>query len=139
MKQVVFYIILSVSFLYSCSKEKRTANKLEGEWELSTFKVTSDEVWTVFPTFEGELNFKEPVFNEYQFRLLFWENTDTVSFQQNGIFELTNNGENLTCFNSTGDSIVSSYRILTLTSTDLQLEELLSNGFVRLFQFRKRP
>lgn len=138
MKKVVFYIMLSVSFLYSCSKENMTANKLEGDWELSSFKITSDEGWTVFPSFEGELNFKEPKYNEYQFRLLFWENTDTLSFQRKGIYELTNKGENLTCFNSTGDSIISTYRILTLTSTDLQLEELLSDGFVRLFQFRKR-
>ena len=139
MKQVVFYIMLSVSFLYSCSKEKRTLNKLEGNWDLSSFKVTSDEGWTVYPSFEGELKFKEPKTNDFQFRLLYWEETDTLSFEQTGIFELTNEGENLTCFNSKGDSIVSTYRILTLTSTDLQLEELLSTGFVRLFQFRKRP
>lgn len=138
MKQVLFYIMLSISFLYSCSKERRTLNKLEGDWDLSSFKVTSDEGWTVFPSFEGELKFKEPKTNDFQFRLLYWEETDTLSFEQTGIFELTNEGENLTCFNSTGDSIVSTYRILTLTSTDLQLEELLSTGFVRLFQFRKR-
>jgi hypothetical protein len=130
--------MLSISFLYSCSKERRTLNKLEGDWDLSSFKVTSDEGWTVFPSFEGELKFKEPKTNDFQFRLLYWEETDTLSFEQTGIFELTNEGENLTCFNSTGDSIVSTYRILTLTSTDLQLEELLSTGFVRLFQFRKR-
>ena len=61
----------------------------------------------------------------------------TVSMNFSGTFELLDKAQQFYCYTSTGDSIISNYRILTLTSSDLQLEELIPDGFVRVYQYRK--
>ena len=137
MRKFLFYIILLTSLLYSCSKEKRTTRKLTGYWELTSFKITSDEGWTVFPAFDGYLNVGETSVDGYQLNTTYWTINDTVSMNLSGRFQLLDKAEQFYCYSSTGDSLITSYRILTLTSSDLQLEELLPNGFVRVYLYRK--
>ena len=138
MKTTVFYIILCISLLYSCSKDKKVTQKLNGDWELTAFKISSDQGWTVFPGFIGDVTFSTSDERVYSSQLSYWVNGDTSIINWDGIYSVTNKGQNLSFFNQVGDSTYSYYRILTLTSTDLQLEETLSNGYVKLFQFRKK-
>ena len=138
MKTSLFYIILCSSFLYSCSKEKRVTQKLNGVWELTAMKITTDQGWTVFPGFTGDVTFSTSDERVYSSDLSYWVNGDTSIINWNGIYSVTKKGENLSFLNQVGDSTYSYYRILTLTSTDLQLEETLFNGYVKQFQFRKK-
>lgn len=134
----LFYIILTLSVFYSCSKETMVANKLNGEWTLTSFKVTEADGWSNFPTSNGRLTFQKGNPLTYSMEITYSLNgaNEVITLSGNNIISADN--EYLAFYTVAGDSMIANYRMLTLTDTDLQLEEYKENGMKYMLIFRKK-
>jgi hypothetical protein len=141
-----FLTIILFFFLFvSCDKEKETAKKLNGEWEIQNYKFTNQEGLILFSTCSGSMNFEskknytDPNPYTLEFTYDFSSGIDTV--QQNGTFDVTQKGDYMTITTINSLNQVTStydYRILTRTNTDLQLEFNDNSGCSHMYIFKRK-
>jgi hypothetical protein len=139
----VFILIALV--LLSCDKEKSALKKINGHWEITSYKRTESNGLSFFATVSGNITFSEV--NQYKSPSLFSTNiaytfgTDSGTIQENGSIEMIEKGDfmnviKLDASNNPSDTI--KYRIMTCTNTDLQLEYSDSIGRVNNLIFKKK-
>ncbi|MFO0494776.1 MAG: hypothetical protein ACK50Y_04525 [Flavobacteriia bacterium] len=126
MKKTLFYIAFA-SILIACNKEKSSAKKIFGDWSITTFKKTDPEGLIEFAKCSGALHFNETESDSasYKFLISYELANETGTINQKGTYKLIEKGNymNLSILDSNNNLIAySKYRVLTLTSTDLQLE-----------------
>ena len=143
-KQILFLSVFLMS-LSSCDKQKRTTKKIDGEWEISVYKITDTEGLAEYAVCSGSY-----VFNscnnksnacDYTCNLTFDFPSNTGTSIETGTFEVLSDGEflDVTCLNSLNEIISAyNYRILTLTKTDLQLEYSDLNSKLHSLIFKKK-
>jgi hypothetical protein len=138
MKRTIFYIAF---FLIACNKEKVTAKKIFGDWSIMTLKKTDTEGLISFAKCAGLLRFNETESDSanYQFNISYQLPSDTGQIIQKGTYKLIEKGEymNLSTLDSSNNIVsYSKYRLLTITSTDLELE--FSDGVNTFIYIMKR-
>lgn len=137
--------ILIALFLFSCDKEKSALKKINGQWEITSYKRTESNGLSFFATVSGNMTFSEV--DHYKSPSLFIANisysfdTDNGTIQENGSIEMIEKGDfmnviKLDASNNPTDTI--KYRIMTCTNTDLQLEYSDSVGRVNNLIFKKK-
>ena len=123
-------LLLLLIFISSCDKQKQSVRKLEGTWELTSYKVKNAEGLSTYATGSGTIHFDKPSSNPIQSTFQF---TAALTFpglaqstvSQQGTYEMIEKGDYMTVklLDTTGSEIgVYTYRILVLTKTDLELE-----------------
>jgi hypothetical protein len=126
MKKALFCIAFA-TILIACNKEKASAKKISGNWSITTLKQTDPEGLIEFAKCSGELHFSEIVSDSanYQFLISYQLASDSGTINQKGTYKLIEKGDymNLSALDSNNSVIdYTKCRLLTLTSTDLQLE-----------------
>ena len=139
----IFLIILLV--LSSCNKEKSAAKKINGDWEITSYKRTETNGLSFFATVSGEMLFSHV--DHYDAPLTFTTSitysfdTDNGVYTENGIIEMIEKGEymNVIKLNTSNIPIDTiKYRIITNTTKDLQLEFIDSNNRIHMMIFKKK-
>ena len=141
----LWVFVLIVLFLSSCNKEKSATKKINGTWEITSYKRTESNGLSFFATVFGDLTFSEV--DQYKSPSLFISNisysfdTDNGTIQENGFIEMIEKGDfmnvvKLDALSNPTDTI--KYRIMTCTNTDLQLEYSDSIGRVNNLIFKKK-
>lgn len=137
--------LLIALFLFSCDKEKRALKKINGQWEITSYKRTESNGLSFFATVSGNMTFSDV--DQYKSPSLFSTNisysfdTENGTIQENGSVEMIEKGDfmnviKLDASNNPTDTI--KYRIMTCTNTDLQLEYSDSIGRVNNLIFKKK-
>jgi hypothetical protein len=137
--------LLIALFLFSCDKEKRALKKINGQWEITSYKRTESNGLSFFAIVSGNMTFSEV--DQYKSHSLFNTNisysfdADNGTIQENGSVEMIEKGDfmnviKLDASNNPTDTI--KYRIMTCTNTDLQLEYSDSIGRVNNLIFKKK-
>ncbi|MEN9442513.1 MAG: hypothetical protein RLZ33_2590 [Bacteroidota bacterium] len=137
--------LLIALFLFSCDKEKSALKKINGQWEITSYKRTESNGLSFFATVSGNMTFSEV--DQYKSPSIFNTNisysfdTDNGTIQENGSVEMIEKGDfmnviKLDASNNPTDTI--KYRIMTCTNTDLQLEYSDSIGRVNNLIFKKK-
>lgn len=137
--------LLIALFLFSCDKEKRALKKINGQWEITSYKRTESNGLSFFATVSGNMTFSDV--DQYKSPSLFTTNisysfdTENGTIQENGSVEMIEKGDfmnviKLDASNNPTDTI--KYRIMTCTNTDLQLEYSDSIGRVNNLIFKKK-
>jgi hypothetical protein len=129
----------------SCDKQKRTAKKLAGEWEIYSIKKTDPLGLTEYATCSGTMTFGSCEDHlapcDYTMSLSFTYPSGSGTTIQNGTFEPVEKGDymNVTTLNSDNvQTSVYNYRILTLTKTDLQIIFTDSANYIREYIFKRK-
>lgn len=140
MKKALFCIAFA-SLLIACNKEKSSSKKISGDWSITTLKQTDPEGLIEFAKCSGLLHFNETVSDSanYQFLISYQLASDSGTINQNGTYKLIEKGDymNLSALDSNNNLITyTKYRLLTLTSTDLELE--FSDGVNTFIYIMKR-
>lgn len=137
-------LLLSLFTLTNCDKQKRAAKKLEGNWELVKFSKTDWEGLTEYASsFSGDLLFDEYTADSstYTLQVAAVFNSSNGNIDHHGTYKMTEKGNYMyvSTLNSQG-SVTSyyKYRILTLNSTDLQLEFTNIEGYYHMMIFKKK-
>lgn len=144
LNRLSFFILISL-FLFSCDKERSALKKINGQWEITSYKRTESNGLSFFASVSGDMSFSEA--DKYKSPSLFKANisysfeTDNGTIQENGSIEMIEKGDfmNVIKFdasNNPTDTI--KYRIITCTKTDLQLEYNDSIGRVNNLIFKKK-
>lgn len=129
----------------SCDKQKRTTKKIDGEWEITSYKLTDTEGLSDYAVCSGSYIFisgeDETDSYKYSCNLTFEFPSISGSTIESGVFQLFPDGEymDVTNINSFNDVISTyNYRILTLTKTDLHLEFTDSISKIHSIIFKKK-
>jgi hypothetical protein len=139
-------LILSIAFLFfSCDKEKQSARRMKGEWELQNFKMTFPDGLSEFGEGAGTLKIEDSDRSEYQLRFVRELNSQFSSGQFTetamGYMNFRDKGKyiDVVLVDENG-SILSeeAHRILIQTKTDLQLEYSHSSGRFLTLTFRSK-
>jgi hypothetical protein len=137
--------ILIALFLFSCDKEKRALKKINGQWEITSYKRTESNGLSFFATVSGDITFSEV--DQYKSPSFFTTNisysfdTDNGTIQENGSVEMIEKGDFMNVIKLDASNIPTDtikYRIMTCTNTDLQLEYSDSIGRVNNLIFKKK-
>jgi hypothetical protein len=139
MKKPIGYFILPL-FLVACDKQKLISKKIDGEWNVVNYNQTNSEgITTKYSNCNGTIEFEA---NSGIFAMdIFHQNNglnDTIT--ANGDFQLNENGALIFFDNTVGLNLGSqgSYRILTLTKTDLQIEGGDTLGNINTYLFSRK-
>ena len=131
--------------LSSCDKQKRTTKKIDGEWEISIYKLTDTEGLAEYAVCSGSyiFNYCADISNacDYSCNIIFDFPNNTGTSIETGTFKVLPDGGymDVTHINSTNTVISTyNYRILTLTKTDLQLEFTDSSFKIHTLTFKKK-
>ena len=139
--QIIIILFLSIS----CNKTKTAAKRLDGKWKVISYSKTDNEGLTEKTTdVSGELNLishsSSDTTNTYTMQIAYNFPYDMGNIESNGSYSILNKG-NYIVFEqaplSVGTATFSTYRILTLTNSDLQIEGGDSLGNINTFLFRK--
>lgn len=143
-KQILFFLIFSLFFV-SCDKQKRTTKKIDGEWEISIYKITDTEGLAEFAVCSGSYFFNscsdKSASCDYTSNLIYDFPSSSGAAIETGTFEVLPDGEymDVTSLNATNIAIsVYNCRILTLTKTDLQFEFTDSTFKIHSLFFKKK-
>ncbi len=143
-KHILFLSVFLLS-LISCDKQRRTTKKIDGEWEISVYKITDTEGLAEYAVCSGSYVFtsciNKSIACDYTCNLTFNFPSNTGISIETGTFEILPDGEfmDVTCLNSLNEIIsIYNYRILTLTKTDLQLEYRDLNSKLHSLIFKKK-
>lgn len=143
--RILLNIIFLAFILYSCDKQKHTAKKLDGEWEISTYKLTDPEGLNEYATCSGSIvfdskpNYLDP--QPYTLEISYTFPSTSGSRIQHGTFDVIERGDYMIITeidNSELEISKYTYRILTRTRTDLQLEYTDSLNFIHTYLFTKK-
>ena len=141
----IFFFLLFTILVVSCNKEKSAQKKIDGTWEIISYKRTEANGLNFYASVSGEMNFTAvDHFKEnslYSSDISYSFNTDSGIFHENGSIEMIDKGGymNVIKMNSSNlpiDTI--KYRILVSTNTDLQLEFSDSISRIHNFIFKKK-
>lgn len=145
MMRILLNIIFLSLLLHSCDKQKQTAKKLKGEWEILTYKFTNAEGLSEIASCEGSMIFEsKPTYtdpNPYSLKFSYDFSTSSGIVDQVGTFDVIESGDYLEITKTDASGTVLStdkYRILTRTSTDLQLEYSDSIGCIHMYIFERK-
>jgi hypothetical protein len=134
-------IMLGVTLLFACDKATNASAKLDGEWELISYKLTISNGMSYLGTGDGSLIFSD-IESENSDRTYLFQFNQSVNGavmikEEAGFFSVSYEPgfPELSMNTSTGTS--TSYRILTLNKSDLQLEGSDSLGRIHTFLFRR--
>ncbi len=140
--QVRYLIVFILSLCFvSCNKESHTASKLSGKWQITYYKRTNPNNWI-----EYGKNLVGTIFFENNNSKGTFQQDITYSFadsnynsKENGSFEVIEKGGfiNLSAIEGTNNVPSLTYRILTLTRTDLQLEFRDKDNYLHNYLFVK--
>jgi len=143
-KHILFLSIFLLS-LISCDKQKRTTKKIDGEWEITSYKLTDNQGLSEYAVCSGSYIFNssedETDSFKYSCNLIFEFPSISGSTIESGVFQLFPDGEymDVTNINSFNDVISTyNYRIITLTKTDLHLEFTDSISKIHSLIFKKK-
>ena len=135
-------IMLGVTLLFACDKATNASAKLDGEWELISYKLTISNGMSYLGTGDGSLIFSD-IESENSDRTYLFQFNQSVNGaamikEEAGFFSVSYEPgfPELSMFPVSGTT-TSSYRILTLNKTDLQLEGSDSLGRIHTFLFSK--
>ncbi len=145
-KIILIPILLAISLLTltNCDKEKKAAKKLEGTWELVQFSKTDWEGMTEYPSsLTGKIMFDDYTADSstYTLQVSAIFDSSNGNMDQNGSYKMTEKGNYMYVSTLDAQGSVTSYykyRILTLNSTDLQLEFTSIDGYYHMMIFRKK-
>lgn len=125
----IFFLFIFSLFFTSCDKQKRTTKKIDGEWEITSYKLTDTEGLSEYAACSGSYIFNscenKSTSCGYSCALAFEFPSITGTAIESGIFEVLPDGEYMDVTNIDSLNAVISlynYRILILTKTDLHLE-----------------
>lgn len=144
MKRIVVLLMILI-FVTSCDKEKRTVRRIDGTWEIKSFKRILSSGISIYAEVTGEMKI-ESSNDEYwekayklQFNYAFPSSSGTTN--QSGLINVLESGEYMDVSTLTSSEVVTridNHRIMVLTSTDLQLEFTDSLGQINTYTFRKK-
>lgn len=126
MKVTKILSLLIVSLIViSCSKTKKTVNKLEGEWQVHEYKVTNSNGLTYFYPADGTITFKNFSENicDYFIDITYDNQGTTYSKNESGTLILHEDGEYYDMNRINADestTVLEDGRIVLLTSDDLK-------------------
>lgn len=143
--KLFIFSILCVFLIFSCSKDQKTINRLEGTWELVTYYQQSQEGLKTFIESSGEI-----IFTPYKLKKT-TESTYTRSqnYSVNGIPQIINEsgnysidekGKRLLIRNKNPDGSYSTdikIEVNTITSTDLKIVGYI-NYISQTFIYKKK-
>lgn len=141
----LWVFVLIVLFLSSCNKEKSATKKINGTWEITSYKRTETNGLSFYATVSGEMIFSEvDHYNSpstFKSSITYSFDTDNGVYTENGTIEMIEKGDymnviKLDASNNPIDTI--KYRIITGTNSDLQLEFLDSNNRIHMMIFKKK-
>jgi hypothetical protein len=141
----LWVFVLIVLFLSSCDKEKSATKKINGTWEIKSYKRTETNGLSFYATVSGEMIFSQVDHNNspstFKSAISYSFDTDNGVYSENGTIEMIEKGDymnviKLDAFNNPIDTI--KYRIITGTNSDLQLEFLDSNNRIHMMIFKKK-
>lgn len=144
MKNLIHILLLSL-LIISCDKQKRSAKDLAGEWEITSMVKTDPQGLSEYATCSGTMTFEScddhlaPC--AYSLSLSHTYPSGSGTTIQNGTFETTEKGDymEITTLNANNvQTSIYTYRILTLTNTDLQIAFTDSAYFVREYIFKRK-
>lgn len=144
MKRTLILLMLLV-FVASCDKEKKTVRRIDGTWEIKSFKRILSSGISIYADVTGEMKI-ESSSDEY------WEKAYTLQFEyafpsfngttnQSGLINVLESGDYMDVSTLNAADVVTridNHRIMVLTSTDLQLEFTDSVGQINTYTFRKK-
>jgi hypothetical protein len=139
MKKPIGYLVLLL-LLMGCDKQKSISKKIDGEWNIVYYNKTNSEgITTKYSNCIGVIDFEA---NNGIFAMNFSHQNngfnDTII--ANGDFQLNENGSMILFDNTVGLNLGNqgSYRILTLTKTDLQIEGGDTLGNINTYLFSRK-
>jgi hypothetical protein len=144
MKHLLILLVI-LFFVSSCDKEKKTTRRIDGTWEIKSFKRILSTGISIYADVTGEMKI-ETSNDEY------WEKAYTLQFDyafpslsgstnQSGLINVLESGEYMDVSTLNSADVVTridNHRIMVLTSTDLQLEFTDSVGQINTYTFRKK-
>jgi hypothetical protein len=139
------FLMFLLLILASCHKEKNAAKKINGTWEIITYKRTESNGLSFFATVSGEMTFTEV--NRFNSPSLYTSNisysfdSDNGVYTENGTIETIEKGSYMLVVKVNSSNIpidTLKYRILTLTNTDLQLEYSDTTSRIHNLIFKKQ-
>lgn len=145
MRFFYFSLLCSFLFLVSCDKQQRTANKLEGEWEIVYYKLTDGEGLSEYATVQGSMIFENckdvatPC--SYSLDISYDFPSSSGITQQQGTFQVVEKGDFMDVTTMDASNNITSnyrYRILTHTNTDLHVEYGDSMYQIHTYIFRRK-
>ncbi len=130
MNQLFFLLMIGFGLL-SCDKNKQTTKKIDGKWELISYKLTNYEGLIEYGSGDGTWSFESKApYNEaypYTCDYSFEFPSGLKSVALRGTFKVVSKGQyiDFTLEDSTGAVMKTcNYRILTHTKDDLEIEYL---------------
>lgn len=144
MKNILFIAFISLT-LINCDNNKSTSKKLTGEWEINSYKLTDTDNLNEYSDCSGSMIFDKSddytIPGTYSLNINYTFPSSNGSTIQSGTYEIIDKGGymNITTID-TLNTITSTirYRILTQTSTDLQLEFIDTIGQMHTYIFNKK-
>jgi len=138
-------LLMILFFVTSCDKEKRTVRRIDGTWEIKSFKRILSSGISIYAEVTGEMKI-ESSSDEY------WEKAYNLQFNysfpsfsgttnQSGLINVLESGDYMDVSTLNAADVVTridNHRIMVLTSTDLQLEFTDSVGQINTYTFRKK-
>jgi hypothetical protein len=130
--------------MFSCSKEKRAYNKLDGIWEITNARIEDGEGFAFYTSaVSGTMEIQSDAKVCSTLIAFSYENLSELPFTIydtleyiNATFTLNNSGEQLEVFH---DGVSDKFRIIELTKDDLIIEFYdYPNYKLKRFTFRKK-
>ncbi|MEN9998359.1 MAG: hypothetical protein RI922_1349 [Bacteroidota bacterium] len=144
LNRIFFFLIFSF-LVVSCNKEKSAQKKIDGTWEIISYKRTEANGLNFYASVSGEMSFTGiDHFKDnslYSTNIAYSFDTDNGSFNENGCIEIIDNGNYMNVIKMNSSNIpvdTIKYRILVSTKTDLQLEFSDNVSRVHNFIFKKK-
>lgn len=144
MKQVLILLFLGL-FILSCDKEKRTVNRIDGTWEISTFKRILSTGISIYAEVSGEMTIAQSNDESWDKSYILQFNYSFPTFSgtnnQNGLINVLEDGEYMDVSTLSSSNLITridQHRIMVLTSTDLQVEFTDSVGQINTYTFRRK-
>ncbi len=141
----LWVFVLIILFLSSCDKEKSATKKINGTWEIKSYKRTETNGLSFYATVSGEMMFSQvDHYNSpstFKSGITYSFDTDNGVYTENGTIEMIEKGDymNVTKLDASNNPIDTiKYRIITGTNSDLQLEFLDSNNRIHMMIFKKK-
>ena len=143
-KNILFLLVFSLFFI-ACDKQRRTTTKIDGEWEISVYKITDIEGLAEYAVCSGSYIFNSCTDKssvcDYSCNLNFTFPGNTGTTIESGTFLVLPDGGYMDVTNMNAMNIPTSvynYRILTITRTDLQLEFTDSTNNIHSLFLKKK-
>lgn len=140
------HILFLFSLLFiSCDKQKRAAKDLAGEWEVKSIEKVDPQGLSEYATCSGTMTFGScddhlaPC--DYSMSISHTYPSGSGTTIQNGTFETTEKGDYMVVTTLNSNNVQTSsytYRILTLTNTDLQIIFTDSANYIREYIFKRK-